>query len=279
MGRDAVFRVPLNAEFCTDVERTHEAFAAARRAGFRKLILIGSSGSTPTGGFDDLVALRQIATKYGAWLHVDAAHGGGLAFSPKYRKRLRGIGHADSITFDPHKMMFVPLSAGGVLVRKGAHLLEPLQEQAPYLFGSKRRWPDIGQATVACSQRFDAMKVWIIWRVYGPKIWAELTTHVCEVAHAAYEYCSDSRIFEPVHKPQSNIFCFRLRGEDGRDSDRRHWAIKEALNESGFAYISSTVLHGHRVLRLVVMNPRTTADDICAILRRVEKIAASRGRA
>ena len=279
MGRDAVFRVPLNAEFCTDVARTHEAFAAARKAGFRKFILIGSSGSTPTGSFDDLAALRQIATKYRAWLHVDAAHGGGLAFSPKYRERLRGIGHADSITFDPHKMMFMPLSAGGVLVRNGTRLVEPLQEQAPYLFGSKRRWPDIGQVTVACSQRFDALKVWVVWRVYGPQVWAELTTHVCGVAHAAYEYCLDSKILEPGHYPQSNIFCFRLRGESGRDSDRRHWAIKEELNESGFAYISSTVLDGRRVLRLVVMNPRTTADHIHAILRRVEEIAASRSRA
>ncbi|HET6179559.1 MAG TPA: pyridoxal-dependent decarboxylase [Candidatus Sulfotelmatobacter sp.] len=277
LGRDAVFRVPLNLEFSTDVERTHEAFAAARRAGFRKFILIGSSGSTPTGSFDDLVALRQIATKYRAWLHVDAAHGGGLAFSRKYRKQLRGIDRPDSITFDPHKMMFMPLSAGGVLVRHGSHLAEPLHEQAPYLFGSTRRWPDIGQVTIACSQRFDALKTWIVWRAYGSKIWDTLATHVCDVAQAAFHYCAESAALQPVHQPQSNIFCFRLRCEHGRDVDRRHWAIKEEINESGFAYISSTVLDGRRVLRLVVMNPRTTVDHIRAILHRVEEIATRHG--
>ena len=273
LGRNAVFRVPLNPEFSTDTGRADEAFAAARKAGFHKFILIGSSGSTPTGSFDDLVALRQIATKYKAWLHVDAAHGGGLAFSRKYHQRLTGIDRADSITFDPHKMMFMPLSAGGMLVRNGAHLVRPLQEQAPYLFGSKRRWPDIGQVTIACSQRFDALKTWIIWRAYGSKVWDTLGTHVCDVAQAAFHYCEESRVLAPVHQPQSNIFCFRLRREHGRDADRRHWAIKEEINESGFAYISSTVLGGRRVLRLVVMNPRTTADHIRAILRRVEEIA------
>lgn len=273
LGRNSVFRVPLDPEFCTDTVRAHDAFGAARKGGFRKFILVGSSGSTPTGSLDDLVALRQVANQYGAWFHVDAAHGAGLAFSRRFRKWLRGIGSADSIIFDPHKMMFMPLSAGGVLVRDGERLAESLQEQAPYLFGSKRRWPDLGQVTIACSQRFDALKAWVVWRAHGAEVWDALATHVCDVAHAAYQYCSRSNTLEPLHEPHSNIFCFQLRGRPGRDSDRQHWAIKEELNDSGYAYISSTVLDGCRVLRLVVMNPRTTANDICDVLRRVEKIA------
>ena len=276
LGRDSVYRVPLNNEFCTDVAGAESAFAEARKAGFRKFVLVASSGSTPTGSFDDLAALRRIAIRYNAWFHVDAAHGAGLAFSRRLRKLLRGISHADSITFDPHKMMFMPLSAGGVLVRDGKYLLQPLQERAPYLFGSKRHWPDIGQVTIACSQRFDAFKTWLVWQAYGPKDWDVLATHVCDVAAAAFQYCLQSKILAPMHEPHSNIFCFELRGFRGRDSDRRHWEIKEKLNESGFAYISSTVLDGRRVLRLVVMNPKTTEDDIVAILRRVEKIAGLR---
>jgi L-2,4-diaminobutyrate decarboxylase len=276
MGRDAVFRVSLNPEFCTDLVQVHDAFATAKKSGFRKFILIGSAGSTPTGSFDDLPALREIATKYGAWFHVDAAHGAGLAFSRRYRRRLTGIGLADSITFDPHKMMFMPLSAGGVLVRNRAHLAAPLKEQAPYLFGSDRRWPDIGQLTIACSQRFDALKIWILWRVYGKQLWDALTTHTCDVARAAFQYCSQSRSLRPTHEPHSNILCFHLRRQFGDDSDRQHWAIKEKLNESGFGYISSTVLDSRRVLRLVVMNPRTSVTDVQDVLRRVEQIAGAR---
>ena len=174
--------------------------------------------------------------------------------------------------FDPHKMMFMPLAARSAGARWGA-LLGPLQERAPYLFGSKRRWPDLGQLTIACSQRFDALKIWLVWRVYGGEIWDHLTTQVCDVAHAAFQLCSQSEVLEPMHEPHSNIFCFRLRRPHDRDSDARHWAIKEKLNESGFGYISSTVLDGRRVLRIVVMNPRTTADDIQDILRRIEKIS------
>jgi len=273
IGRNSVFKIPLDEQFCTDVNRVPSAFAAARKSGSRKFILVGSAGSTPTGSFDDLVALARLAKKHRAWFHVDAAHGAGMAFSPRYRRKLQGLSRADSITFDPHKMMFMPLSAGGVLVRKAGHLLSPLQEQAPYLFGSERRWPDIGQLTIACSQRFDALKVWLVWRAYGPELWDHLTTHVCDVAQAAFQYCSESAILEPAHQPHSNIFCFRIRGAQDRESDRRHWNIKEEINESGFAYVSSTVLNARRVLRMVIMNPRTTAGDVRAILQRIERMA------
>lgn len=276
LGRDSVFHVPLDSQFCTDVARVEGAFSAARRSGFRKFILVASSGSTPTGSFDDLVALRKAAGKHRAWFHVDAAHGAGLAFSKRYRWRLKGLNRADSIIFDPHKMMFMPLSAGGVLLRDGRYLSHCLQDQAPYLFGSKRRWPDIGQITLACSQRFDALKVWLTWRVYGAQVWDALATHVCDVAQAAFHYCSESSILAPVHEPQSNIFCFELRGATGVNSDLLHWRIKEELNESGFAYVSSTLLNRRRVLRLVVMNPRTTAADIHTVLPAVERIAMKR---
>jgi L-2,4-diaminobutyrate decarboxylase len=273
LGTESVFSVPLNQEFSTDIARARETILAARKRGFRKFILIGSSGSTPTGSFDDLVALRELATEYRAWFHVDAAHGAGVAFSQSLRSRLRGLGSADSITFDPHKMMFMPLSAGGLLVRNRVHLAKPLLEQAPYLFGSKRRWPDLGQFTMACSQRFDALKVWLAWCAYGPRLWDALTTHVCEVARDAFEYCKQSDVLEPIHQPHSNILCFRLRSPHGRRSDQQHWAMKEELNESGFGYISSTVLDNRRVLRLVIMNPRTKASDVHELLRRLERIA------
>src|SRR5215472_12468450 len=48
LGRDAVFKVPLSAEFCTDLQQCDRAFTLARRAGFRKFVLVGSAGSTPT---------------------------------------------------------------------------------------------------------------------------------------------------------------------------------------------------------------------------------------
>jgi len=277
MGSDAVFRVPMDHEYRTDIARVAEAFLSARRAGFRKFVLVGSAGSTPTGSFDEIDALRREATREGAWFHVDAAHGAALAFSRRLRGRLMGIGSADSIAFDPHKMMFMPLCASGVLVRDGSLLAQPLAARAPYLFAAeRRRWPDIGQLTIACSQRFDALKIWLVWHIYGARVWDALVTRTCAVCAAAFRYCAESRILEPLHEPHSNILCFRLRNQRGKDANRVHWKVKKQLNESGYGYISSTILDGRRVLRLVVMNPRTQAGDVEDVLRRIERITRTR---
>ena len=274
MAGDAVFRVPVDHEYRTDIARVRQAFGTARKAGFRGFVVVGSAGSTPTGSFDEIEALRWEATREGAWFHIDAAHGAALAFSRRLRGRVRGLGSADSLTFDPHNMMFMPLSAAGVLVRNGSLLQRPLAEQAPYLFAAERRpWPDIGQLTLACSQRFDALKIWLVWQICGARVWDALVTHTCAVCTAAFRYCAKSSILEPLHEPHSNILCFRLREQHGKDSDRIHWNVKEELNESGYGYISSTVLDGRRVLRLVVMNPRTQAGDIEAVFKRIEHIA------
>jgi len=277
MGGDAVFSVPVDHEFRMDVERVPELFVRARKAGFRRFVLVGSAGSTPTGSFDDIDALRREATRQGAWFHVDAAHGAALAFSRRLRVRVKGVGSADSMTFDPHKMMFMPLSAAGVLVRDGSLLARPRAERAPYLFAAERRpWPGIGQLTIACSQRFDALKIWLVWQIHGARVWDALVTHTCAVCAAAFRYCAESRILEPLHEPHSNILCFRLRDQRGKDSSRIHWKLKEELNESGYGYISSTVLDGCRVLRLAVMNPRTQVGDVEDVLKRVERIARAR---
>jgi len=276
LGSDAVFSIPLDRLYRTDAREAPAAFRAARRAGFRKFVLVATCGSTPTGSCDDLIPMSRIARGEGAWLHVDAAHGGGFAFSRRYRHFLRGIERADSIAFDPHKMLFMPLAAGAVLVRDGKRLRNAFEQNAPYLFsGGKREFPAIGQFTIACSQRIDALKTWLTWKAHSSDLWDELTAGVCEVAHAAYEYCARSRVLEPVHEPQLNILCFRLRSRprSGAAADRLHWEIKEAVNASGRAYISSTVLDGRRVFRSVVMNPRTTESDIVQVMKEVERAA------
>ena len=95
------------------------------------------------------------------------------------------------------------------------------------------------------------------------------------MTRAAYEYCLRSKILAPAHEPETNILCFGLRHppESRETSDRQHAKIKEAVNASGEAYISSTILNGRRRVRLVVMNPRTTAADIIRLLRIVEREA------
>lgn len=276
LGTDGVFPIATDASFRSDPQGIDAAARAARRAGYRRFVLVATAGSTATGSFDDLDAFADAARRLGAWLHVDAAHGGGLLFSRRLRKLLRGLERADSIAFDPHKMMFMPLAAGLVLVRDGARLRGAFEQNAPYLFSPVRRpVADVGPFTLACSQRFDALKIWMVWNAYGRALFATLAESVCATARAAHDYCEQSRLLAPLHRPESNIICFGLRGRGG---DRAHWQLKEAVNATGRAYISSATLGGRRCLRMVVMNPRSRPEHARRVLDTVEAVATRLGR-
>ena len=61
---------------------------------------------------------EQVCREHGLWLHVDAAWGGAALLSRKLRRHMAGCEHADSMCWNPHKLL-----VGTVLSHKpGGHL-------------------------------------------------------------------------------------------------------------------------------------------------------------
>jgi L-2,4-diaminobutyrate decarboxylase len=85
---------------------TLDRLAGERR---RVMAVVATAGSTATGSFDELEAIGPLCHERGLWLHVDGAHGASALLSETHRHRLRGIGFARSIAWDPHKLMLLPL--------------------------------------------------------------------------------------------------------------------------------------------------------------------------
>ncbi|XP_060729533.1 glutamate decarboxylase 1 isoform X3 [Tachysurus vachellii] len=112
---------------------------AAKAKGLVPFYVNATAGTTVYGAFDPITDIANICEKCGLWLHVDAAWGGGLLLSKKHKTKLQGIEKAFSITWNPHKMMGVPLQCSAILVRqKGSEGFE-LQinhclENAEYLY-------------------------------------------------------------------------------------------------------------------------------------------------
>ena len=268
LGMKQVVRVP-SREFRMDVDELERALERAAAEGRRVMAVVATAGSTATGSFDDLAGIAALCEARGLWLHVDAAHGASALLSPRHRHRLRGIERASSIAWDPHKMMLLPLSAGMVLVRRETDLETAFAQQAPYLFhrSEGRRW-DQGTRSFQCSRRFDALKVWVALQRYGADGIAELHDLLCERARELHAAVVAHPAFETVHEPESNIICFRYCG-DGKSADELdevNRRLRESYNRGGEGWITLTVLDGRPVLRVTVMNPRTTPRHLDRLL-------------
>jgi L-2,4-diaminobutyrate decarboxylase len=274
---DDVVKVPTDASHRMDLDALEPILGGIESSGGRSLLaIVATAGSTATGAFDPLDALVAIRDRRRAWLHVDAAHGASVLLSSSLRPLARGIDRADSIAWDPHKMLWMPLSMGIVLVRDGAWLRRAFAADAPYLFHAERAGQDLGAMTIQCSKRADAVKLWLALKLSGTAAFEAALDHVTAVARHLHRLVRAAPDFEAMHEPEFNIFCFRWVG-DGRatddELDAANASLRERLVRSGRAWITSTVLKGRRVLRVTIINPRSGPPEVERMLDALRDLA------
>lgn len=270
LGTDNVRAVP-STDWKMDVAALNATFDAVAAEGRRVMAVVATAGSTATGSFDNLESIGALCGERGIWLHVDGAHGASALFSPVHAWRLRGIDRARTITWDPHKMMLLPLAAGALLARDERDLTAAFSQQAPYLFQGADgvRSPDQGTRSFMCSRRADALKVWVALQRYGASGIGAVYDHLCALATSLHALVVAHPDFVALHVPESNILCFRWLPPGVHDEPTLDWLnqrLRERYNASGRGWITSTVLDGRRVLRVTMMNVRTQERHVGDLL-------------
>ena len=264
-----------------DVDLMVAALDRLRDEGKRVMAVVATAGTTATGSFDDLETIGAVCTDRGIWLHVDAAHGASALLSARPPQALKGLGHSRSLAWDPHKMMLLPLATGMVLTRDEGDLERAFAQQAPYLFhaGKSSRILDQGIRSFQCSRRADVLKLWFAIQRFGSRGLGRLYDHLCGTARTLYDAIEERRDFENLHEPESNILCFRYLGgakklrkgespaaDDIKRVDALNRELRPRYNKEGTGWITATVLDGRPVLRVTMMNPRTGAAHVRALL-------------
>jgi L-2,4-diaminobutyrate decarboxylase len=256
--------IPIRSKnFRMDVTHLSETIAQLEKEDKKILSVVATAGSTATGSFDDLDAIGAICDDKGIWLHMDAAHGASALLSSRPPAALRGLKRARTLAWDPHKGMLLPLSAGMILARDERDLEGAFTQQAPYLFKTSDtdRKPDQGFRSFQCSRRADVLKLWVALQRYGAKGIGALYDHLCDTTLELHRMIVENPKFEAIHEPESNILCFRYAGSD--DLNRE---LRPSFNKNGSGWITSTVLDGRPVLRVTIMNVRTSAEHLKALL-------------
>uniref|UniRef100_A0A4W3H553 Glutamate decarboxylase 1-like n=1 Tax=Callorhinchus milii TaxID=7868 RepID=A0A4W3H553_CALMI len=136
-------------------------------AGFVPFYVNATAGTTVYGAFDPLSEIADLCEKYSLWMHVDAAWGGGLLMSRKHCYKMKGIERANSVTWNPHKIMGIPLQCSAILIQEKGLLQGCNKMSAEYLFQTDKQYNmsyDTGDKTIQCGRHVDVFKFWLMWK-------------------------------------------------------------------------------------------------------------------
>ena len=278
LGREGVRKIPTDDRFHISLEKLRDAIARDRDAGLVPCCVVGVAGTTSSGAIDPLEELAAIARENDCWYHVDAAYGGPLAFSPQHRDKLRGIELADSITFDPHKWMFVPFSCGATLVRDGGHVLRKSFDMTPEYLNEDRGGADVefdffryGQMG---TRRFNSLKLWMAFKFMGREGYAKTVERQIELTKYLAERIGGLENFQLVGEVETAVCCFRFLPKpdlDDTEIDGMQQRLQQIIERSGEAWLTTTVLHGRRTMRVNInsfLTEQHHVDDLIGLLKR-----------
>ena len=281
LGHRAVVPVAVDADGRMRPEALDRALDGLAADGLMPITLVASAGTTDFGAIDPLPELVERARQHGLWLHVDAAVGGALLFSRRHAGRLDGLAAADSIAIDFHKLLWQPLACGLFLVRDRAEL-EPLEVEVAYLNADDPepppgwRMPHLVSRSLATSRRFDALKVLLSFQALGRRVVGELLDRCLDLAGLAAELIEATPALALAHRPRLNMVVFRYvpaQDQAGR-SDRLNAAIRTLLLSEGAAVVGRTLHDGRVHLKLTLLNPLATGDDLASLVALVARTGA-----
>ncbi len=274
IGTQNLVQIPCNERGEMIPEELERTIKSDIKEGMRPLMVGASAGTTVLGAFDPLSKIAKICTKYKIWFHVDAAWGGGALFAESIRDILKGIEKADSVTFDAHKVLGVPLVTSFFLTPHTGILRETNRGGgSEYLFHDfeNGEW-DTGTYSLQCGRRADALKLWLLWRYYGSSGLEKRTEHLLDLARFSEAEISRRERFALYHANYLNV-CFQVTSPK-IEVNEFTLRVREALIDSGKAMINYAKRpDGTIFFRLVFPNHRTTKEDLVRLFDILEGIS------
>ncbi|MFQ5746206.1 MAG: pyridoxal phosphate-dependent decarboxylase family protein [Gemmatimonadota bacterium] len=290
LGTSAFRQIPTDGDYRMRVDLLREAIERDLASGARPVAVVGSAGTVATGAIDPLDDLADVCAEHGLWLHLDGAYGAVASWVDDLRPLFRGIERADSIAFDPHKWLYTPHSGGALVVRDARHLSDAFSVHPSYVREDKEltgRGEDFLNHGPQFSRGFQALKVWVSLLAHGWNAYARRIAHDARLAAYLHERAAAHPDFEVVAPQSLSIACFRYVPPDLRTDakDRGNEVVQaymDALNErlmaavqmDGRVYPSNAVLDGRFVLRACIVNFRTEAEDMDALLEVTSRLGA-----
>ncbi len=277
--KEQVRIIPTDMEFKMAINKLKNAIAKDRLENLQPFCIIASAGTTNTGTVDPLNEIGKICKTEKLWFHIDGAYGAAAMLSKKGSQLLKGIGKADSLTLDPHKWLYQPYEMGCLLVRNHKWLSQTFSEKPEYLRDIEGNTSEINfyDHGIQLTRRFRALKFYMSLKTFGLGAFRKAITYTIDLADKTESILRNSPNWEVVSPATLAVINFRYnpigKSFSEKQLDTINQKISKQVIESREALLATTVLQNQVVLRMCLINPRTTLDDIKETLTQCEKFA------
>jgi len=270
LGTTAIAKAPTDALGRLLPNRLPAAHDRATAEGRRVMAVCANACATATGLYDPLEEVGAFCRERGLWFHVDGAHGASALLHPAEARRLAGVELADSLVWDAHKLLQTSTLCAAVLFRDGSRLARSFQQDAVYVTeGRRETGVDFIEHQFECTKAPLGLKLLLTLVLVGEEGLASNIEALWTGTRRIHEQVARRPAFEALCPPESNILCFRHRGDDGLQA-----RIRQQLMSEGEFLLSQADVAGRRWLRLTIMNPLTDPGTIDRLLERIESLAA-----
>jgi glutamate/tyrosine decarboxylase-like PLP-dependent enzyme len=231
-------------------------------------MIAATAGTTNAGMIDPLAACAGLARSYDAWLHVDAAWGGAVIASDKFRHVLSGIDQADSITIDAHKWFATTMGCGMFITKHPAALSSAFQVSTSFM---RSNVPSLDPyiTTVQWSRRFLGLRLFLSLAAAGWNGYAAHVEHAIELAGILKDELI-ARGWSIVNDSPLAVLC--IQPPPGCPDVR---SIAARVLASGRAWVTAAAFEKSDVVRACVTNGRTTTNDVMEVVGALQTAATT----
>ena len=261
LGYESVIAIPINEEQKLDTKVLEQKIKLSIQCNEAPLMIIGTAGTTGSGIIDDLTGISEIAKRHKIWFHVDAAYGGAAVLSEQLKEHLKGIALSDSITFDAHKWMSIPMGAS-VFITSHPHILaKTFSISTEYMpkDAEKLEIVDPYSHSIQWSRRFIGLKLYLSLLFYGWKGYEETINHQAAMADLLREKLINNN-WSVLNKSKLPVVCFT----DEKYKNDEHFTKKmlENIYIQGKSWLSSYPLNNINSFRVCITNYNTSEIEL-----------------
>nr|XP_023018948.1 cysteine sulfinic acid decarboxylase-like [Leptinotarsa decemlineata]WCN84857.1 aspartate 1-decarboxylase [Leptinotarsa decemlineata] len=288
IGSDNVYCIQTDKRGKIKISHLREEIERSLSEGGVPFMVCATAGTTVLGGFDPIEEIADVCQEYNLWLHVDAAWGGGALMSAKHRGLMKGIERADSVTWNPHKLLTAPQQCSTLLLQHEGIMAAANSTHAAYLFQKDKFYDtkyDTGDKHIQCGRRADVLKFWFMWKAKGT---SGLEKHIDKVfANAKYflDNIKSRPGFELVlSEPECTNICFwyvppSLRTADKSDSGYKQKLhsvapkMKERMMKEGSMMVTYQAQKDYpNFFRIVFQNSGLEKSDMIHLIEEFERL-------